>query len=286
MRLYIAAAFICVTCAIPAPIGVQWESECGVSAYQDAGVEPPATNIYGGWDARKGEWPWQVSMRNAESGANHYCGAVVINANWILTAAHCCEGELAVNVYTVVGEHDLDGDDASNPDRVVHRISNLIMHEEYGPVTLVNDACLLQTVNNISFSQFVQPACAPDQTSDYVGVGTSISGWGNTDGRPTSVLQTTNVETITNQVCYQDYYQNIDPTWLITQDMICAGLAPYNERDTCQGDSGGPMVFKNAQNRWEIVGLTSWGSGCAAGYPGVYHRVTDSLPWINSHIYA
>ena len=35
--------------------------ECGVSPHgDDAGSERPTTNIVGGWDALRGEWPWQV----------------------------------------------------------------------------------------------------------------------------------------------------------------------------------------------------------------------------------
>jgi secreted trypsin-like serine protease len=52
--------------------------------------------------------------------------------------------------------------------------------------------------------------------------------------------------------------------------------------DTCQGDSGGPLMMFNSDNFWEVVGITSYGHGCAEpDYPGVYTRVAAYEMWIN-----
>ena len=53
-----------------------------------------------------------------------------------------------------------------------------------------------------------------------------------------------------------------------------------------KGDSGGPLAVKR-NDKWEIVGLTSWGyePGCGDGeVPGVYSRVSHYEVWINSTI--
>jgi len=54
------------------------------------------------------------------------------------------------------------------------------------------------------------------------------------------------------------------------------GAGPWRGgRDTCSGDSGGPLVAA-ARGSWWLVGVTSWGDGCArAGKPGVYARVAQ-----------
>ena len=53
--------------------------------------------------------------------------------------------------------------------------------------------------------------------------------------------------------------------------------------DTCQGDSGGPIMIFTASNQWVIVGVTSYGIGCAgASYAGVYTRIAYYQNWISS----
>ena len=65
--------------------------------------------------------------------------------------------------------------------------------------------------------------------------------------------------------------------------MVCAGARDeVNSIDSCQGDSGGPLVQDASSNRWELVGVVSWGIGCASGYPGVYARVFDLMDWVDS----
>merc|ERR1711937_399572 len=69
----------------------------------------------------------------------------------------------------------------------------------------------------------------------------------------------------------------------ITDAMMCAGDTSDGGEDACQGDSGGPLYDKNADT---LVGVTSWGIGCALeDYPGVYSRISDQWEsWIKPTI--
>ena len=74
--------------------------------------------------------------------------------------------------------------------------------------------------------------------------------------------------------------------------MLCAGEhsgSLGNEgdaADTCQGDSGGPLYLTDAQEQHHVVGVTSFGYGCAhsAEEPGVYAYVPGFRTWIRNTI--
>lgn len=97
-----------------------------------------------------------------------------------------------------------------------------------------------------------------------------LSGWGavSEDGDRTYTLQKVEVPIVPQWEC----------KWLYTHtelsdDMFCAGRAG---RDSCSGDSGGPVVANGL-----LVGVVSWGEGCAhPGYPGIYASVEKLRKWI------
>ena len=53
--------------------------------------------------------------------------------------------------------------------------------------------------------------------------------------------------------------------------------------DSCQGDSGGPLVCQRKDGSWVLLGITSYGRGCArARKYGVYTDTRKYLNWIKA----
>ena len=106
----------------------------------------------------------------------------------------------------------------------------------------------------------------------FSGFGTLSSG-----GYLAQVLMQVSVPIVTQSTCKGAYGSNIH------ESMVCAGLAEGG-KDSCQGDSGGPLVCE-ANGRFFLEGVVSWGSGCARpGKYGVYSRVRYLRKWVDTKI--
>ena len=62
---------------------------------------------------------------------------------------------------------------------------------------------------------------------------------------------------------------------------VCAG--GEIGKDACTGDGGSPLVCQAQSGRWTVVGLVTWGVGCASETPGVYARISYFRNWINAN---
>lgn len=256
------------------------DGPCGMSMYSDAGSQPlpppPGARIVGGVEARPHEFPWQVSVRRRSTNS-HFCGGFIINNRWIMFAAHCASGETPAIMVVVIGDHTRN--EANNPNRLTLDVDRIVMHNMYTPSTLQNDIALTRTVNTIQFTQFVQPVCGPNPNDQYAHRLTHCAGWGTTaSGGPCcpQTLRYVTMNITTNAYCDIAY-----PQYRIYDDMICASdNTGHRDRDSCQGDSGGPMTIQEPNGAFHVVGIVSWGIGCASGYPGVYARVGYFHDWV------
>jgi secreted trypsin-like serine protease len=276
--LVLIGAFTAVAYAQPP----QWtQAECGKSKYADAGdMNLPSGFIVGGQQARPYEFPWQASIRRKATNS-HFCGGIIISERWVLTAAHCMDGETAALVSVVVGDWQRT---AESTVRQTLNVESFFVHELYNTRTSENDISVIKLASDIAFSEDVAPVCAGDSANDYVYYKSQCAGWGSLVSGGVccpDILRYVTLNITTNTFCNNVY----GIRGRITEDMICASdNTGGNDRDSCQGDSGGPLTIKEADGTFRIVGVVSWGIGCASGYPGVYARAAYFNNWITDKI--
>ncbi|XP_004639153.1 enteropeptidase [Octodon degus] len=238
-----------------------------------------APKIVGGTDAKEGAWPWMVGLTyNGQLS----CGASLVSSAWLVSAAHCAYGRnLQPSKWTaILGLHARS--DLSSPHIETRLIDQIVINPHYNKRTKDSDIVMMHLEFKVNYTDYIQPICLPEENQVFLpGKNCVIAGWGRLYyGGPTAdILQEADVPLLSNEKCQQQM-----PEYNITQNMICAG---YEEGgiDTCQGDSGGPLMCQE-NNRWFLVGVTSFGYQCARPRrAGVYVFVSKFAQWIQSFLH-
>lgn len=251
---------------------------CGPELAEEyAEAATPATveqEIVGGVETTINANPWQVSLQN---GTSHFCGGSILNANWILTAAHCVTTSARPSILAGATSRTGSGQRRST--------AEVIRYPGYVTATQGKDIALIRLATPLDLNgttvkaiPIVSAADAANGATNAAVVATA-TGWGSTSSGSSSLpvnLRTVDVNLITNAQAQSQY-----TSYTIGPDQIGASAAG---KDSCQGDSGGPLTVNHNGTR-KLAGVVSWGIGCAdSRYPGMYARVSHFDTWIDSKV--
>ncbi|GAB0096390.1 hypothetical protein DMENIID0001_118960 [Sergentomyia squamirostris] len=221
------------------------------------------SRVVGGSTASVGQFPYQASLRS--SGNAHFCGGILANNRWVVSAAHCTVGRSLANTRVILGAHSRTTGGTN------FASSSIRNHPSYNSNTLANDVSVVQTSANIAQSNTIRPIALGSATVGG-GVTAVLSGWGLTSspGSLAANLQFLSQQTLTNANCQGRVGGNGN---MVFAHKICAG--GVTGRGACNGDSGGPLAVGNT-----AIGIVSWGIPCARGFADVYDRVSSHRTWI------
>ncbi|NXC15057.1 TMPS2 protease, partial [Corythaeola cristata] len=183
--------------------------------------------IVGGSGAALGQWPWQVSLHVQ---GTHVCGGSIITHQWIVTAAHCVEGQLSDpnswRVYAgVLNQNEMLLQNG-------YRVQQIISHPDYDTDSKDYDVALMKLQTALSFTDTVQPVCLPNPGMMFQpNQECWISGWGAEyqGGKTSSTLNYVMVPLIENSVCNSVYVYS----GMVLPTMVCAGYLGGGI-DSCQ----------------------------------------------------
>lgn len=246
---------------------------------------PAQAEVVGGAFTER-DWPWMAYLewnRPELDVKNHNCGASVVDARWVLTAAHCLyanEEDVTVQIpdellTVVVGRKDQR--DTASGTRV--GVVSSVVHERRDPVGHDFDVALLELDRAVDVPP-VRVAGPGEEALWAPGTMATVLGWG-----------------------YEDGYQPVNPDRLkegeqqLVSDAACTAAsetfraltmtcATHPTATTCFGDSGGPLVVP-APDGWRQVGVVSFMDGfCEPGQFAFYARVAGSelRAWIAARV--
>ncbi|KAJ9579974.1 hypothetical protein L9F63_004357, partial [Diploptera punctata] len=225
--------------------------------------------VVGGQASQPGAWPWVVALYRD---GRFHCGGVLLDENWIVTAAHCVDG--FVNHYYEIQAGMLRRFSFS-PAEQTRAVSYIVLHSQYDRSDMRNDLALIKVKQPLRLNRWVRPACLPP--FDFFPLPETYCtavGWGATVERGPDPDQMREVEVPILRQCKHKEDKEANE--------ICAGVQEGGH-DACQGDSGGPLLCRRLDDatRYYVAGIVSHGEGCGRpDEPGAYTRVAVYKRWI------
>jgi len=221
-------------------------------------------SIIGGETANPADYPSVVALEDGPG--DWFCTGTLIAPSWVLTAAHCVDGETATTMHIRFDDPDVN----DGPGGTVVAVASIHAHPDFNYDLWDNDVALVELITPVT-----------DRTPtaiarDAIPAGTQVLdvGYGVVDNNDNGGGLLRKVAKVTADCAGAN-----DPG-ISNDNLLCMDAS--DGRGSCFGDSGGP-TFATIAGTQVVAGVTSGGTGnlCGAGWD-LYTSVHGELAFIDS----
>lgn len=237
----------------------------------------PARAIHRGYDAPIGSYRFMVSLRLSDRPDRHRCGGTLIEADVVLTAAHCVLRVPAGGLVAVVGSDVPEWPRAPRISTLGHRVPETfdIRFDNRDDVAVVRLATPQST-----------PAIPLAVREPRVGARLVTAGWGCTNAPPTcrvraATLKASGQTVLRDASCGRDVFWT-RPTYNARTNICTRGT---RFRSTVnRGDSGGPLLVRDRRGSFRQVGVTALGADSTTKLYAGFTSIPVERKWIDAAI--
>jgi secreted trypsin-like serine protease len=233
----------------------------------------PAKAIYRGHDAPISSYRFMVSLRLSSMPDSHRCGGTLIEADIVLTAAHCVGRVPDGGLVAVVGADIPDWPSAPRISTLGHRVPQSfdLRFDNRHDIAVVRLAVPQATPG-------IRLAAGEPRVRDRV----VTAGWGCTNAPPVCEVSAANLQAsgqtvLADASCGRDVFWT-RPTYYARTNICTRGT---RFRSTInRGDSGGPLLVRDRRGSLRQVGVTALGSDSTTKLYAGFTSIPVERKWI------
>ncbi|KAH9490157.1 Serine protease 56 [Bulinus truncatus] len=232
--------------------------QCGVNNGAPSTVSAPCATF-----------PWIVWL---DIGGFSVCVGTILDATHILTAAYCVSE--ASSITAKVGEYDASIVAVTEQIFEIDMVNGITVHPDFSFDDRTNNIAVITLTTPIDFSKpCAAPICLNSSYHVTSGQLCQTAGWVFVDNSFKDVRESASITVFRGPDCPAafpgipaDYFS--DPN-----SQLCGGKP-------CVGYAASPLFCLNG-NRWDLVGVTSFGEICIDDKPVVFSDMSVYYDWIS-----